>query len=90
MYFHKKVLLVTVSSYFCSCQHLILLKNSILGKNSTFTQSNGIKAALEILYFRFPFLEDKKLLLMMVTINRLWDCSQLALKCKTDNDVKIW
>ena len=45
-------------------QHFFLQKTSIFVKNSTFTQMNGVRAVLEIFYFRFHFLPEKKLLLM--------------------------
>ena len=43
---------------------IFLQKINIFGKNSTFTQSNSMRAVLEIIYFCFQFLQDKSLLLM--------------------------
>ena len=44
---------------------LIFLMSAFFDKNNTFTQSNSMRAVLEIFQFCFQFLEDKK-----VTVNK--------------------
>ena len=76
---------------------LILLISAFFGKNNTFTQSNSLRAALDIFLVLFSIFVRLK-----VTINesvsftdyssgiRLPDCCKLAINRKNDNDFRIY
>ena len=72
-------------------------KSAFFGQISTFTQSNSVRAVLEIFQFCFQFLQDKRLLLMKIYVLQtmpsgipLPDCSKLVANWKTSNDITIF
>ena len=74
-----------------------LKKSVFFGQISTFTQSNSVRAVLEIFQFCFQFLQDKRLLLMKIYVLQtmpsgipLPDCSKLVANWKTSNDITIF
>ena len=74
-----------MSVFFCK-------KSAIFGQNITFTQSNSVRAVLEIFLFCFHFLYDNRLLLMkkLVLQTMRLDCSKFAVNRKNSKDVTIF
>ena len=67
-----------MSAFFCK-------KLEFFGKNSTFTQSNNMRAVLEIL-------TANENVSYTDYASRIWllDCSKLAMNWKSCNDVKVF
>ena len=57
----RDLLILLMSAVFSKTQHFLV-------KNSSFTQSNSVRAVLENLQFCFQFLQDKKLLLQKMLV----------------------
>ena len=75
MQFQKIYLSVPRPSSFCLCQHNFFKKSAfflaiLFGKNTNFTQSNSKTAMLEIFWFCFQFLLDKRLVLPKIKFYR--------------------
>ena len=72
-----------MAAFFCK-------KSALFGKNSTFAQSNSVRAVLEIFWFCFQVTVNENVSFTDYASGiRLPNFSKLTINRKNDNDVKI-